>query len=571
MLIDELMELIEELKLGKVETQKLECKEARNSIPRSLLETLSAFSNTHGGGIVLLGVGDAPTFPILGVENIDRLQTAIANMCAQELEPPIRPQFSLHNISGRPILVIEVPEAGASEKPVYIKARGIYHGSFIRQADGDHQLTEYEVLKLLENRGQPRHDMELIDKAYESVLDLEAIDDFVNRIRQRSQGPIGDADKTTILRATHVISEKEGTLVSTVAGLLMFGKMPQFFFPNLRVTFLVYPNIDPNQPGPGGERYLVSEPIEGNIPVILKRILLLLGRHLHKRTVVTGSMEREEPWEYPREALREALANALLHRDYSTQARGSQIQVALYPDRLTISNPGGLFGTVTLDNIDQPDVQQARNSALMRIAEDLGIVENRGGGVGAIIASMRKYNLSPPLFKNTLSRFSLTFKNHHLLSPEALKWLDSINLSGLNSNQRLALVYAKNEGRITNREYQRLCGVDTIIATRELGEMVQARVLSMTGTRRWAFYELSVELSGFEEDTKFKRLPADSKKIWKYIKDNQPVGRKDIIKGLKKTFTANQVDYRLERMLEANLIVPTNPREKASNRKYIIL
>jgi len=81
MLTDELMELIDELKLGKVETQKLECKEARSNIPRSLLETLSAFSNTHGGGIILLGVGDAPTFPILGVDNLDRLQSAAANMC----------------------------------------------------------------------------------------------------------------------------------------------------------------------------------------------------------------------------------------------------------------------------------------------------------------------------------------------------------------------------------------------------------------------------------------------------------------------------------------------------------
>ena len=298
---------------------------------------------------------------------------------------------------------------------------------------------------------------------------------------------------------------------------------------------------------------------------------MLLNRHLLKRTVITGSIEREEPWEYPQEAVREALANALLHRDYSAQARGSQIQVALFPDRLTISNPGGLFGTVTLDNIDQPDVQQARNSALMRIAEDLGIVENRGGGVGAIIASMRKHNLSPPLFKSTLSRFSLTFKNHHLLSPEALKWLDSINISGLNSNQRLALVYAKNEGRITNREYQRLCGVDTLIATRELGEMVQVKVLSMTGTRRWAFYELPPEMSGLKEDIKFKNLPADSKIIWKYIKENQPVARKEIIKELNKVLNANQVDYRLERMQEANIIVSTNPREKASNRKYIIL
>ena len=89
-------------------------------------------------------------------------------------------------------------------------------------------------------------------------------------------------------------------------------------------------------------------------------------------------------------------------------------------------------------------------------------------------------------------------------------WLDSIDTSSLNSNQRLALVYTKIEGRITNREYQRLCGVDTIVATRELGEMAQAGVISMNGTKQWAFYELSPELSGLEEDKRFKNLPSDS-------------------------------------------------------------
>lgn len=570
MITDELMELIEYIRVGKVETQKVECKEARSGIPRNLVETLSAFSNATGGGIVLLGVGDAPTFPILGVNNMDQLQSAVTNMCAQELESPVRPQFSVHNIGGRTLLVIEVPEAGTHQKPIFIKARGVYHGSYIRQADGDHRLSEYEVLKMLENRGQPKHDLEPVEEASEADLDQEAVDSFIERVRKRTRGPIGDADRITILRSTRVLTEWEGALIPTVAGLLMFGKMPQVFFPNLRVVFLVYPNSDPNQPGPGGERYLVNEPVEGNIPAILQRLLLLLGRHLQKRTVITGEMEREEPWEYPREAMREALANALLHRDYSSQARGSQIQVALYPDRLTISNTGGLFGTVTLDNIDQPDVQQARNSALIRIAEDLGIAENRGGGVGAIIASMRRHNLSPPHFRTSLSRFSLTFRNHHLLSSEALRWLDSIEVDNLNSNQKLALVYTKNEGRIANRDYQRLCGVDPITATRELGEMVNTGILNMTGTRRWAFYELPPLLSGFETDIKFKGLPAKTKRIWKYIRDHQPVGRKEIIKGLGNELSSNQIDYRLQKMIEANLLVSLNKRVKASNRKYIV-
>lgn len=565
-----MVQLLYELREIGVELQEVECKAARRKVPRSLAETLSAFSNSTNGGVILLGINDRPTFEISGIEEPARILDGLNQMCSQELEPPIRPQISTHSIDGKIVVVVEVPEAGISEKPVFVKARGIYNGSYIRTADGDHQLTQYEVMKLLENRGQPQHDIEPVPESSLEDLDNDMLNRFLERVRARLLNV--SRDDSELMRLTRVTTQlDDGRVVPTLAGLLMFGKFPQQFFPNLRATFVVFPNVDPQKPGPSGERYLANEAVEGSIPSIIRHLMILLNKYLSKRSVITGAPERDEPWEYPQEALREAIANALLHRDYSPQARGSQVQISLFPDRLTIANPGGLFGTVTLENIDQSDVQQARNAALMRIAEDMGLVENRGGGVAAMIAALRRHNLSLPDFHSSLTRFRVTLRNHTLLGDEALHWLEKIGGAYLASNQRLALVFAREEGQVTNSDYRRLCGVTVQEASRELSELVEKGFLTMRGSRRWAAYRLSPRINPNQVDVRFSDLPDYSKDVYEYIRDQGPVARRHIIKHFTAHLTRNQIDYRLERLLEKNLITVTNPTERASNREYVVV
>lgn len=567
---DELRQLLQRMCAATVEWTHLEAKLADGGVPKNLPETLSAMSNTPGGGVVLLGVGQEPLFEVKGISDPGPLTDQLVTMCQEKMCPPVEAQIDTVPVEGKRVVVVEVPEAGTSQKPVYIRNRGQYHGAYIRRNDGDHSMTEYEVLKMLENRGQPEHDTAPVKGATREDLDEDKVREFIEGLRERSSGPIADGEDEEILRASRVLVESEGELVPSLAGLLMLGEYPQEYFPNLRVVYMQYPNPDPNEPTEDGDRYLDNRSLEGTISEMIEQALKTLKGAMRTATRITGAPEREDVPEYPEVAIREAVANALLHRDYASQAQGSQISVSLYPNRLTISNPGGLFGTVTVENLLDPEVQQARNQVLMRMAEDRRVVENRGGGIGAMVRALRENNLEPPKFNNSPSRFRVTFHRHHLLDAEAREWLEEHASGELNSNQRLALVYVRNEKTIRNHEYRQICGVDMTTATRELAEMVEAGALEMCGVAGGAFYVLAQAAGGVPVPPGFESLPEGADKIYGFIKENEPVARKDLIAyGQTIHLTANQVQYRLQKLVEEELIAPTT--EKSSpKRAYVI-
>ena len=133
----------------------------------------------------------------------------------------------------------------------------------------------------------------------------------------------------------------------SLGGLLALGSYPQEHFPQLMVTFVHYPTeIGPQ----ASERFLDNVTLEGPIPVMVRDTLAAIRRNMSRRAIIGGA-GRRDVWEYPETALREAVVNALVHRDLSSGARGTQVQIEMYPDRLVIRNPGGLFGPVTVDNL----------------------------------------------------------------------------------------------------------------------------------------------------------------------------------------------------------------------------
>jgi len=164
------------------------------------------------------------------------------------------------------------------------------------------------------------------------------------------------------------------------------------------------------------------------------------------------------------------------------------VQVRLFADRLVIESPGGLYGSVTVDTLEEQ--QSTRNRQLMRFAEDLHLVENRGSGINTMLDEMRKATLEPPIFDDTRSAFRVTFYNRHLLDPDTRSWLDVFAVHGFTDQQRMALAFLRHRGRITNSDYRRLNFVDISTATRDLRGLVQAGVVVQHEQRRWAYYKL---------------------------------------------------------------------------------
>lgn len=494
---DELLEILEALQGQGSETLHVEAKLARGGLPNRLWETLSAFANSPGGGVILLGVDEEAGYAPVGVGDLHKVQADLASLCDQ-MEPALRPLVEPFEIDGRRILVAEVGELPPELKPCYHRGAGLVNGAFIRVADGDRKLNPYEVQALLEARGQPRHDAEPLADAAPTDLDPDLLAPLLASLRAREGAPYRDWPDERALQALHIlVRDGEGRWVPSLAGWLCFARYPQERFPNLCVTFMRYPAPHPGEPGALGERYLDNVRCEGPIPQMVAETLRAAKRNMQRRGIVQG-LFREDLWEYPETVLREAIVNALGHRDLSPQSRGAQAQVQMYPDRLEVLSPGGLFGPVQPDQLGEVGVQSSRNEYLMRILEDLPppgerrpLCENRGTGLASVLEQLRRAGMTPPRFDISLTRFRLILPNHTLLDADTLAWVERITRgSPVGENQRQALAYLRHVGQMSNADYCRLTGADSRVATRELADLVERGVLQREGTRRWATYQL---------------------------------------------------------------------------------
>jgi ATP-dependent DNA helicase RecG len=201
----------------------------------------------------------------------------------------------------------------------------------------------------------------------------------------------------------------------------------------------------------------------------------------------------------PPEALREAIVNALVHRDLSPGSRGNQVQIEMYPDRLKIHNPGGLFGSIDIDHLGEEGRSSARNSLLMKLLEDVvvpgedrTVCENRGSGIRAMISSLRQAGMSPPDFKDRITSFEVIMPNHALLDDETIEWLNHLGRDGPRDSQCVALALMKRGEVLDNARYRAVTGVsDSRIATFELQDLVARELVDQTGSRGGARYTLS--------------------------------------------------------------------------------
>jgi ATP-dependent DNA helicase RecG len=207
------------------------------------------------------------------------------------------------------------------------------------------------------------------------------------------------------------------------------------------------------------------------------------------RTVVRigAGMAREEQPEYPLEAAREALVNAVAHRDYGIA--GDQIRAFLFADRLEVTSPGHLPGPVTVENIAQE--RFSRNQVIVQVLADMGFIERLGYGVDRMVHLMRDHKLTPPRFEETAGGFRVTLQgaDEPLAENQPTLDLDAYAHLGLNPRQEQALAYLARHRRITNRDYQGLCSdVHPETLRRDLADLVQKDVLLKIGDKRATYY-----------------------------------------------------------------------------------
>lgn len=405
MLTDELLDLAKSVIKNKAEGQTIEVKAAENGCPKRLYDTLSSFSNQDMGGTILFGIDEKAGFAPVGVYDLQDLQKQFTDQCNQ-MSPPVRAVFTAAELDGCPICAAEIPGLDLSERPCYYEGAGRLKGSFIRVGDADMKMTDYELYCLEAFRRHLHDDDRPIERASVDMLDGDRIAEYVRKKRLERPRFAQLLEK----QAREMLFLTSGG-VPTLAAVMNFGIYPQGYLPQLAITAIVVPGTEIGDTAEDEARFIDNKRIEGTLSDMLEEALAFCARNMKSRTIIDLETGRHvNRTEYPLAAIREAVLNALIHRDYSHYTEGTPIQIDFFTDRLEIHSPGSLYGRMTVEQlgIARPD---QRNPALAVMAETLLGAENRYSGIPTIRREMAAYGLPEPVFQDRRNEFVVILYN----------------------------------------------------------------------------------------------------------------------------------------------------------------
>ena len=409
----ELKELLDKIQNRKCEEQVVEVKAAHKGCPEKLYDTLSSFSNQDSGGTLVFGLDEKQNYAKVGVYDPQDLQKKVMEY-GEQMTPFVRPIFTVYAEEEKVFVSAEIPPVEVTERPCFKTAKGRLQGSYIRVGDADKPMTEYEVYSYEAFRKKYRDDIREAVGASIETLDPMKLEDYLLR-RKKNRPHLDTVPTEQLYELIGILRDGKVTL----SAVMLFGYYPQAYFPQLSVIATCVPGTEMGILDETGHRFTDSRRIEGTLPEMLDGSLAFVRTNMRTATTIdpkTG-VRRDTP-QYPMDAVREAVLNALVHRDYSIHTEGKPIQLTMYADRLEISNPGGLYGRLTVDQLGQvqPDT---RNPVMVTAMEVLEQTENRYSGIPRIRHAMRELSLPEPVFSDRRGTFTVILYNQREMSPQA--------------------------------------------------------------------------------------------------------------------------------------------------------
>lgn len=406
-----LVQAIERLRAQHNDDADYEAKSCAMTLSKSVWESVSAFANTDGGTL-LLGVDENKNFTVPPQFDADKTINQFVDGMgdgskdgAKVVSPP---PYSIHRdtLDGAQMVSVQVHENDAAHKPCYVKTKSVSTGSYKRQDDKDILLSPTELFEMQNVYEPSEADRTPITDADRGDLDDATVAAIIDAHRDTKALRGAHSEMQQLERLN--ILDKKGHV--RLAGVLIAGAYPQQFFPRLYVDVAVHPGINKSQDGE--VRFLDRVQCDGRLQEMVDDAVKAVLRNLRTYSLIEGTGRRDVP-EIPTTVLREAIANAVVHREYDALFRNDPVNIDIYSNRVEISSPGGLWGGKTLQNLAN-GVSRCRNATLMQLLQktplirgdnDGSAVEGQGSGIQFMINRMKELSLAQPDFQPTFDRF----------------------------------------------------------------------------------------------------------------------------------------------------------------------
>ncbi len=430
-----------------------------------LAETMIAFANADGGTI-LLGVNEqGRVVDYLTDDNVEGQLVQAIVMC----RPPVVTEWEQSELPEGVVVALKVARSP--------ELHALADGRVLIRAGVENKPPSGDVIRLLaatkssgDFEGEPVAGATLVD------LEKEVLDEYMRLRQERGRRPLQGNLQDHLVEMGAML--EDGT--PTVAGMLLFGKYPQAFLPQSGIIFVKFLGKDARgRDGLAGYGRRVE--INGPIARMVERAWSVTREEMQVEAVVQGLRRQEMP-EYPSFAVREALVNAVCHRDY--RLSGRRVEIRMYDDRLEVISPGGLPGYITLDNIVEEHF--SRNPRVVAGLFQWGYIEELGLGIDRMIEEMLENGHTPPDFEAKPYSFTVRLHNTRERAPATKRWP-----TNMNERQMKAMSFIEESGRITNRDYRQLCSnVNPETIRLDLVDLVDKGLLLKIGDKKGTYYIL---------------------------------------------------------------------------------
>ena len=446
--------------LKKGESQNTEFKKSTAQMERAL-KAMCGFLN-HKGGCVYFGISD--NNELIGQDVTDSTLKSLSQKIRQKIKPEVSPEIKVPEIDGRKVIEVKIKEG--RNKPYYLD--GI---AYKRTGTESPPIAAEELERIILVKNRIQWDSQICEEATLDSIDAEKVKLFLGKTKAERKIDINE--RTSIPEILEKLAMMNGTDL-TSAAMLLFGKYPQKFFLQAEIRCAKFKGVEAVKP------FLDMKVIGGTIFQQADEAEKFVLNNIKKAAwIEPGKIERQEKWEYPMDAVREAIINAICHRDYDSP---SNVQIRIFDDRLEVWNPGRLPDGWTVETLRKKHESRPHNHIIAKVFFLAGYIEQWGTGTTDIIKEAKVHGLPEPIFEDTGTSIVIIFRKYYI-TEEVMKTLPEA--------ERRIIAYVQQKGMVSRKDCIELLNVSRATASRYFESLENKKIIKRKGTGKNIHYVLA--------------------------------------------------------------------------------